>query len=121
MSIIKWQTRSSARHPRRRIASSDEFSTCPTISGCCSPSGERADTAIALTRCCPVGDQLDVDTALLCPDQRLDGARSRGKAVSTDKDLRISAVNRIDGESRAVLLGRKTHRNRHPGSESRDG
>jgi hypothetical protein len=68
-----------------------------------------------------VGDQLDVDTALLCPDQSLDGARSRGKAVSTDEDLGIRAVNRIDGEGRTVLLGRKTHRNRSPGSESRDG
>ena len=72
-------------------------------------------------RSCAVGDQPDLDAALLCPDQCLDGARSRGEAVSIDEDLRLGAVNRIDGESGAVLLGRKTHRNRSPGSESRDG
>jgi hypothetical protein len=72
-------------------------------------------------RGCAICDQPDLDAALLCPDQCLDGTRTRCETVSVDEDLRLGAVNRIDGESRAVLLGRKTHRNRNTGPESRDG
>jgi hypothetical protein len=63
------------------------------------------------------GDQPDINATLLCPDQSLDGARTRCEAVSVDEDLRLGAVNRIHRKSRAVLLGRKTHRNCHSGCE----
>jgi hypothetical protein len=38
-----------------------------------------------------------------------------------DKDLRLGAVDRIGRKGGTVFLGLKTHRNRHPGSERRDG
>src|SRR5690348_16909083 len=68
-----------------------------------------------------VGDQLDIDAPLLCPDECLDGARASREAVSTNKNLLRSPVNRIDGEGGTVLLGRKAYRNRRPGSQRRDG
>ena len=61
------------------------------------------------------------DTPSFGLHQRLDSLGTRGEAIRTDKDLNLGTVNRIDREGRAVLLGRKTHGNRHPGSQRRDG
>src|SRR5947209_16721940 len=39
-----------------------------------SGTSERADPAVMAARVCAIGDQPDLDTSLLCPDQGLDGA-----------------------------------------------
>jgi len=79
------------------------------------------DPAIPLAGRCTVGDQSDVDAPLLCPDRCLDGPRTRGEAVSVDEDLCLGAINRIDREGRAVLLGRKADRDRRPCPQGQDG
>src|SRR5204863_10041131 len=53
-----------------------------------SGTSERADPAAMAALGCAICTQLDLDTSLLCTDHSLDGARSRGKSVSVDKDLR---------------------------------
>ena len=70
-----------------------------------SGTSERADPAVTAARRCAICDQPDLDAALLCPDQCLDGFRTRCETVSVDKDLRLGTINRIDRQGGAVLLG----------------
>jgi hypothetical protein len=79
------------------------------------------DSAFALTRCCAVGDQPDIDTTPLRPDQCVDGARIRGEAVRVYKDLLLGPVDRIYGQGGTVLLGLKAHRHCRSGLRRRDG
>src|SRR5947209_18141047 len=61
-----------------------------------SGTSEGADPAAKPARGCAIGDQPDLDAALLCPDQCLDGARILCEAVGVDKDLCLSPVDSID-------------------------
>jgi hypothetical protein len=73
--------------------------------------GQWGKAAFAFAWRGSVRDNPHVHAASSGLDQRLDGPRTRREAVSADKDLLLSAVDRIYRKGCAVLLGRKAQRN----------
>jgi len=65
------------------------------------------DPAFALTGGRPVGDQPDVNSPLLSPNERLDYPRACCQSVGGNENLTLGGIDRVNREARAVLLGRK--------------
>jgi|SRR6516165_7709375 len=79
------------------------------------PARAKGSTPLAsFTRRSPVGDQLDINTPLLGPDEAFDDPGPNGQGVRIHEHLALGAVDRIDCKGGAVFLGGKANRDRSP-------
>ena len=71
--------------------------------------GQWLHGAVALARRGLVGNQPNVDAALLGVDQRLDDAGPVGQAIGADKDLMLGVADRSIGKGGTIFLGREAN------------
>ena len=68
---------------------------------------QQFHAALALAGCRLVGDQANIDAALLGTDQRLDDARAGGEPIGADQDLTLGIVDRPVGKAAQSSSGEK--------------